>query len=595
MKLGIILSFVLVLLAASITSFETPEAPAVIDFYTRQLADLERTIHVFKNDIPGGSETKWKADFLECRLHFKMIEPIVDYYYPYTEIRMNGPAVFEVEPSDFSEINYPTGFQVLEEKLFGDEEGDKTAVILKQLNYLLGYVHLLQHETDHLNITPSSLFDISRTGLYAMVAKGLSGFDSPVAYYGIKEASFSIMAVDSFMVLNKTMDDDLQRNIEACLRSLNQKPFEFEAFDKAAFISHDFNHLMKALYQCQLQFKVPFAHQRAAVKTNAESFLAQNAFDPYFFAADSTLKHNDAEISLGKRLFSETALSLGGRSCAGCHKPEKAYTDGLPKNTSLQRDETILRNTPTIINAALQPFLFYDARSSSLEKQAHEVLDNKDEMNGAVQKAIGILIKDTEYLKNFKDAFPGDVQPISQQNIIAAVTAFERSLIKMNAPFDKYMRGDVHAINALQVKGFNLFMGKAKCGTCHYMPLFNGVVPPFYKKEDTEIIGVTAKADDAHPILDADPGAYNYFHNDIKRHAFKTPTLRNIALTAPYMHNGAFANLEQVIDFYNKGGAVGMGLKLDNQTLSSDRLNLNTEEKKALIAFLKTLTDNQTN
>lgn len=595
MKFGVILSLTLLLLATSILSFETPPPSGVKDLYTARLWALDSCISSFKKDVQSKNGNRWKHDFEACRYSYKMVEPIVAYYYPYAEIRINGPAVFEVEPSDFSEINYPTGFQVLEEQIFSETEGDKTIVLIKQLDYLSGYVHLLQKESGQLNISAATLFDICKTGLYAMASKGLSGFDSPVALHGIKEATFTLDAVRLWLDANGTMNDDLKRAISVCSKSLNEKPSDFEHFDRAVFLSKDFNRLMKALYQCQQQFGIPFIEQRSAVRTNVVSFLAKDAFDPLFFADDSTLKYNAAQIELGKMLFNEPALSLSGRSCASCHRPEKAYTDGLIKNTSLQRDEMIFRNTPTIINAALQPFLFYDVRVSSLEEQAHQVLQNKDEMDGNIEKAIVTLQKDRHYPARFSNAFPEDARPITQRNIIAAIATFERSLVKMNAPFDQYMRGDTAALNPMELKGFNLFMGKAKCGTCHYMPLFNGVVPPFYKKEDTEIIGVTATSDNTHPVLDADPGAYNYFHNDIKKHAFKTPTLRNIALTAPYMHNGAFSTLEKVIDFYDKGGAVGIGIRLENQTLPSDKLHLDPIEKKALVAFLKTLTDNQTN
>jgi len=595
MKIGIILSFVLLLLATSFMSFHSPELPAVVDLYASQLRDLDSTLTVFKQDLYENDSTKWKQDFIDCRYRYKMIEPIVAYYYPYTENRMNGPAVFEIEPSDFSEINYPTGFQVMEETLFGNDLEDKNAAILKQLNYLISYVHLLQQEYTHLNITSDIAFDICRTGLYAMISKGLSGFDSPEALYGIREATFTLNAVKLILERNKTINDDLKHNISLCLKELYRDSSNFNHFDRAKFISNDFSRLMKSLYQCQQYYKIPFANKRAAVKTNAESFLAANAFDAYFFANDTLPRANAAEIQLGKRLFNEPALSLGGRSCASCHKSEKAYTDGLPKNTSLQRDESIMRNTPTIINAALQPVLFYDVRAQSLEQQAHEVLQNKDEMNGSIEKAIAFFNMDKNYAAFFRQAFPNDASPVNQKNIIAAIVSFERSLIGMNSRFDQYMRGNATAMNALEIKGFNLFMSKAKCGTCHYMPLFNGVVPPFYRKEDTETIGVTANADQTHPVLDNDPGAYNYYHNNVKRHAFKTPTLRNVALTAPYMHNGAFVNLDQVIEFYNNGGAAGLGLKLDNQTLPAEHLHLDTNEKKALIAFLRTLNDTQAN
>jgi cytochrome c peroxidase len=138
--------------------------------------------------------------------------------------------------------------------------------------------------------------------------------------------------------------------------------------------------------------------------------------------------------------------------------------------------------------------------------------------------------------------------------------------------------------------GFTLFMGKAKCGTCHFMPLFNGVVPPHFSKMESEVIGVP-QTNRAPFTLDADEGKYRFTQSPIHRFAFKTPTLRNIALTAPYMHNGVYKTLEEVVEFYDKGGGAGLDIPLPSQTLPAEPLHLTKEEKNALIQFLHSLTD----
>jgi cytochrome c peroxidase len=130
-------------------------------------------------------------------------------------------------------------------------------------------------------------------------------------------------------------------------------------------------------------------------------------------------------------------------------------------------------------------------------------------------------------------------------------------------------------------------MGKAKCGTCHYMPLFNGTLPPKYFASDAEVIGVPASPADT--AIDPDPGWFNIIRIASFKHAFKIPTVRNAARTAPYMHNGVFATLEDVMDFYNDGGGAGHGLRVANQTLSSDSLHLTQTEIKEVIAFIKSL------
>jgi cytochrome c peroxidase len=132
-------------------------------------------------------------------------------------------------------------------------------------------------------------------------------------------------------------------------------------------------------------------------------------------------------------------------------------------------------------------------------------------------------------------------------------------------------------------------MGKAKCGTCHFMPLFNGTVPPAFTFTESEVIGVPFNARGTK--LDADLGRYEIYQIENFRNAFKTPTVRNIAHTAPYMHNGVYDSLEQVMDFYNRGGGAGLGLNVPNQTLPFDSLALTNTEINQVIAFMNTLSD----
>lgn len=153
------------------------------------------------------------------------------------------------------------------------------------------------------------------------------------------------------------------------------------------------------------------------------------------------------------------------------------------------------------------------------------------------------------------------------------------------------MLGNQSKLNNSEKNGFNLFAGKAKCATCHFIPLFNGLVPPEFTETETEVLGVPAKKSKKDAKLDSDPGKYNTTHSMIHKYAFKTPTLRNIELTTPYMHNGVFNTLEEVMDFYNEGGGEGLKIAPDNQTLPKDKLNLSKKEIADIIAFMKALTD----
>ena len=330
--------------------------------------------------------------------------------------------------------------------------------------------------------------------------------------------------------------------------------------------------------------------QSTAISAKAKHLFEKNAIDPLYFAPEGTQKANASLIALGKQLFQDKALSAGGtRSCASCHRPDKAFTDGLKVNESLVAGQTLMRNTPTLLNAALQPVQFYDSRIAFLEDQAHEVISNRAEMGGSVNSISQLLSKDAQYRRMFRDAFSD--RSFNGEHIKKALAAYIRSLTGLNSAFDRYMRGDSKAMNAQQIRGFNLFAGKAKCATCHFIPLFSGAVPPWYNKMESEVLGVPYNTDTLAPIMDTDSGKYLLYGIPHQLYSFKTVSLRNVALTPPYMHNGVFNTLEEVIDFYDRGGGSGLGFDLPNQTLPGTRLQLTTNEKKALIAFLHALND----
>ncbi|MBX9448772.1 MAG: hypothetical protein KL787_03220 [Taibaiella sp.] len=338
-----------------------------------------------------------------------------------------------------------------------------------------------------------------------------------------------------------------------------------------------------------LDHKIAFATIPRAIRPDTRSLFAPDAFDPLYFAPDGTLI-SDAKTALGRQLFYESRLSSSAsRSCATCHQPDKAFSDGLVKNLAIVGDQELRRNTPTLINAALQPAQFYDSRITFLEDQVHDVITNRDEMNSDLDELCASLMKDPVYKKLFEEVFPKE--QISSHHLRSSIAAYVRSLVAMNSTFDKYMNGREEAMTVKQRDGFNLFMGKAKCGTCHFMPLFNGSFPPLFYKIESEVLGVPLENIKANAIVDTDSGKYELYHIPHQLFAFKTVTVRNAELTAPYMHNGVFKTLEEVVDFYDLGGGAGLGIELDHQTLAPDPLGLTIYERSALVEFMKALTD----
>ncbi|HEX8546252.1 MAG TPA: cytochrome c peroxidase, partial [Cytophagaceae bacterium] len=300
-------------------------------------------------------------------------------------------------------------------------------------------------------------------------------------------------------------------------------------------------------------------------------------------------------VQLGKLIFFDPILSNNNkRSCASCHKPHKAFTDGADKSIAMDFEGKVLRNSPSLINSIYSDRYFWDLRVDKLEDQIEHVVVSEKEFHTDYFNIFDKMLTSKEYVELFKASFPETKQnPVNSYTLSTSLAAYVSSLTALNSRFDRYVRGETIAIEPDVIKGFNLFMGKAGCGTCHFAPTFNGSTPPFYTESESEVLGVPRSKDKNSP-LDDDAGRSSgkvRENSNIYLHSFKTPTIRNVALTAPYMHNGVYNTLEELMEFYNNGGGAGLGLSVPNQTLPSDSLGLTATEIKDIVSFMKSLTD----
>ncbi|TGE27999.1 cytochrome c peroxidase [Hymenobacter metallicola] len=571
---------------------KTP-ADQVKDHYTHHLRRLHAALTHFQQLAYQADTTALRRQFAACRTEYKHLEFAVEYYFPHVAQRLNGANLPETEPGEPGQVIPATGFQVLEEYVYAAPALDRATqdLIHQEIDNLLFEVRHLEQQVPLLSFSDAEVFDALRLNLYRLAAKGLSGFDSPAAHASLPEAAVTLQATREVLALF-AVPEKLLGQLRRSEAAVAAPGTDFDNFNRAGFFVRHFTPMLTTLRQAQQQLQIPVVAARRAVRPAAGSFFEADAFEASFFAPADAAPPTPAVLALGAALFQEPLLSgRGGRSCASCHVPGRAYTDGLRVNKSLLAASELERNTPTLLNAALQPDQFADSRVHFLEDQVHAVVSNKAEMGGQLSQAPALLRKKGGYGKLFTQAFATEQQPLTERNIRRAVAAYVRSLVRLNSRFDQYMRGDTTVLTRQEVLGFNLFMGKAQCGTCHYMPLFNGSVPPLYDKAESEVLGVPATADTLHPVLDADAGKFGLYGIAHQRHAFKTPTVRNAALTPPYMHNGVYQTLEQVLDFYNKGGGAGLGLAVPNQTLGEDKLNLSAAEQQAVVAFIKALND----
>ena len=569
----------------------------IIDYYKTRFGHLQKTLSTLRTTVEtGGDSTIVREQFLQARLAYKQLELILEYYFEGDAKYFNGLAVDFVDEEDPTAHQEPQGLQVIETFLYPVYHPDKKIDLLAYIKNLEIVANGLGNNYA-LFVPGEYVPDAIMEELYRVLALGITGFDSPLAKLSLTETNSALSSIQSILELYREQWQPLQpAAYRAALRLLQQAQHYsethpgFDNFNRMEFILSFLNPLCEAIARIKAATGNKENPLHYCLIKKRGSLFKKNSLDINRYGYSDSI--NKDRVALGKKLFYEPLLSANGkRSCASCHQPGKAFTDGVPKALQIDGHSTLPRNTPVLWNASLQMNLFYDSRHMLLQDVVLEVLANEKEMNSSAIEAIKKIQHSVTYQHMFKQAYDRTASSITEKNIADAIAIYLRILISYNSRFDKYMRGEKDKLTPNEIKGFNLFMGKAACGTCHYAPLFNGSKPPTYYYQESEVLGVPASTDTVHPQLDEDSGRMIFLKKDFLVHAFKTPTLRNIALTAPYMHNGVYKTLEEVIDFYNRGGGRGLGLPVPNQTLAAGKLQLTPKEKWQLKAFLLTLTD----
>ncbi|WP_308990886.1 cytochrome c peroxidase [Mariniflexile litorale] len=543
-----------------------------------------------------------KLSVTKSRLQFKRIEFYLAYYYPeYVKKHINGAPLLRVEFENATSVLEPEGLQVIDELVYSDdslEQGNLIYGLTKRLKskYLTLYDRLYADP-----IQKDNSIDVMRLQLIRIFTLGLTGFDTPGSLNAIEEAKVSLEAMQSYfksLYSNQPADE----NYKGCLTLfstsitfLNDNN-NFESFGRLHFLKNYLDPLYKELKYFQTKNLDKNLEYISAWNRDSESIFDANFLNPYSYTELTKSEDNKALKNLGEKLFYDKRISSqNNMSCASCHQPEKGFADGLSKSMSSIQGQTVLRNSPTLLNAVYADRYFYDLRAFSLEQQAEHVIFNPSEFNTGYNSILEKLkTEDNGYQKDFEHIF--GKKGITRQNLSKALSSYVLSLSSFNSEFDKYARGETENISEEVKQGFNLFMGKANCATCHFAPTFSGLVPPFYNENESEILGVLNTENQPEKGVDADRGRIlNGINKEevwIYEKSFKTTTVRNTLYTAPYFHNGAYSSLEAVVEFYNQGGGAGLGLEVVNQTLPAEPLLLTEKEKANLILFMKALSDN---
>lgn len=604
MKLKVLTSAIIAtFILASYAFQESDDSPVDQIANTYQIglssfADEARTFHSVVES--AASKEELQAAYARLRDSYKRIEYLVFYAdAEWATNFLNGAPLPHLEPKTSAIVVLePEGLQRIEELVFEDEIDFST--LKEKAHTLVSNAERFTQFSVYHHFSEREIFEATRFELVRILTQGITGFDTPASDRAIVESEIAMRSTMEAMLLfkdalnnrNETLASEYFQLWNAAVDYLEAHP-DFDTFNRAHFTRMYIEPLFGMTLDVQAELFIEFKDETTAmvqsVNPRARHIFANDFINPFYFTMIRENEMSEAKVELGKTLFFDPILSENvERSCASCHKPEMAFTDGLEKSTALGFDGTVDRNAPTLVNAVLSPRFFYDLRAQKLEAQFDHVIFNPLEFNSSYALITQRLRESEAYVEMFKSVY-GDNARINKRKVETAIGAYIASLTSFDSEVDRWMRGEAEVSEEVE-NGFNLFMGKAACGTCHFAPTFSGLLPPYYQHIETEVLGVPV--DTAYSALDPDLGRAMGLmkeRSEIYNHSFKTVTVRNAELTAPYMHNGVFRTLEEVVEFYNEGGGAGRDLAVPNQTLPFDELNLNDTEIAELVAFMRAL------
>lgn len=549
---------------------------------------------------------KLSNNLSKTRYTMKQVDFWLRYLAPLSQKKINGPLPVEWETEVFEKFEAPykrDGAGLTLAYLHIAEPGFDHAHLRFLLNEAANAVPELEHDTIvTLLDSHHHFFLCNRLYLLNLATIYTTGFECPDESAVIPELRLMMHAVKNIYA---GYDQSFPRYplntaylslYDAAIAFTENQPDDYTRFDHYRFIRDYVNPLFAMNQQMLRQYNVVsksllnYSLNKHVTSIFSKSlYFAQNP-KGIFLRVDDEQALNELE-NTGRMLFYDPILSANNeRSCASCHKPEQYFTDTIAATSErFNRNGLLPRNTPTLLNAQYNHLIMLDGKHITLQAQTRDVITNAEEMGSNEAEMISKVMSCKTYSNAFNKLlkYTPQEKQVTADHIASAITYYYSKFSKQYAPFDAAMNRETE-LHAEARAGFNVFMGKAQCGTCHFAPQFNGIKPPYVGSE-FEVLGVPG--DTGFGNLSRDKGRYIINPAYETANAFRTGTLRNITHTAPYMHNGIFKTLEEVIDFYNNGGGAGRGLTVPNQTLSADSLGLTPTEKKQLVAFMHSLNE----
>jgi cytochrome c peroxidase len=593
--------------------FQNSTSPDVYpSIYHTRLAAFEQSQQFLLQQISQAnlsSETereKLKTQIAASRKSLKAADLWFRYLEPLAYKKMNGPLPVEWETEVFEKFEPPykrEGAGLTLAEVYLDEPNPEKKVLERLVKESIQATAPFHADsiTKHLN-EYHHFFLCNRLYLLNLAAIYTTAFECPNTEQVIPELWAMLTNVkDIYPAFNQSFPNTplsgsylaLYDNMIDYVQNQSQS---FDQFDRFTFIKDYVNKLYGMNQELIRQYNVRSRSNMdyALNKTNTSIFYknlyqGQNVKGIFHRVKDQEILSEIEHV--GKLLFYDPILSGNNkRSCVSCHNSTQFFTDTTVfAAPQFDRKTELRRNTPTLVNATFNHLIMADGKHISLQSQIKGVITDPFEMGGNEQDVLRKVLSCSEYQKAFKKFMVHTPQEkeITIEHIASAITLYYSKFSQHYSPFDEAMHQE-KPLHMQAIKGFNLFMGKAACATCHFVPQFNGVKPPYVGSE-FEVIGVYDRKN--KNLLSGDKGRYVVNPATETLHAFRTGTVRNASRTKPYMHNGAIANLDELIDFYDTGGGQGRGLDVPNQTLAPDSLHLSKDEKQQLVRFIESLNE----
>ncbi|MFL5729856.1 MAG: cytochrome-c peroxidase [Cytophagaceae bacterium] len=613
MKNKITIAFALLIIALSSISLRSnEEATPYFSLYHERFENFNERQEVLlkyikDSDLSSRNDLSIVRKQIDnARMALKRMDFWFRYFEPVSYKKINGPLPVEWETEVFEKFEKPyrrEGAGLTLAALYLEEEDVKRDSLLYLIQASVNTAALFGSDSVTAKLKNHDHFYLcNRLFLLNLAAIYTTGFECPDTSRIIPELRGMLAGVrDIYSAFNESFPDvnlsaEYLNRYEGLIKFVNRQSSGYSRFDHFTFIRDYVNPLFALNQQMINHFQissrsyVDYSLNKTATSIFSKGLYAgQNPKGLFLRVKDENVL---AEIEkLGKMLFYDPILSGNNlRSCASCHNPTQYFTDTVATASAhFNRIDFLERNSPSLINVEYNHLMMADGKHTSMQDQAKAVICNPAEMGSREEEVLEKIKSCPEYEKAFRKLlkYTPQEKEISFDHIASAITFYYSRFSKFYSPFDRSMNENKNIELPVQ-EGFNLFMGKAQCATCHFVPEFNGVKPP-YTNSEFEVLGVPE--DPAHKNLSNDKGRYGINPAEETMNAFRTGSVRNAEFTKPYMHNGVFTSLEQVIDFYNGGGGAGHGLTVSNQTLSSDSLHLTHADKKNLISFIRSLNE----